>query len=120
MTKWKGIFLVRAKSGATNSRKLFVWALVIPTALLVEHLRTGKGGNYVGGVLQDCCRRVSMKHELASNNMSQQNAACERDGNALYEMIRCFLSDSRLLNVCGERGSANRGMPGEQGTRCSA
>lgn len=71
-TRWKQVFLMKSKKDAIYTLRLFVQALVIPTGLRLERLRTDKGGQFTGGEYRQYCLDIGVKQEIAAVNTPQQ------------------------------------------------
>ena len=78
-TKWKDIFLIRAKSDATDALKLFNQSLAIPTGFRLERLRGDRGMEYNARAFRECCLQIGVKLEFASTNTPSTNRG-KRDG----------------------------------------
>ena len=97
-TEWKQIFIIKAKSDAIDTLKLFNSSLVIPTGLRLERLRGDRGTEYTARAFQEYCLQIGVKLEFASTNTPQQIGPNERAGRTLAAMVRCLLMDSGLPN----------------------
>ena len=97
-TKWKEKFLVKAKSDAIDTLKLFNQSLVIPTGLRLERLGRDGGTEYTARAFREYCLQIGVMLEFASTNIPQQIRANELAGRTLAAMVRCLLTDSGLPN----------------------
>ena len=70
--------------------------MVIPSGFRVEHLRVGKGREFIRNGFQDYCLQTGVSLEYASTNTPQQIGMSERVGRTLAAMVRCMLADSGL------------------------
>ena len=97
-TKWKEMFLIKAKSDAIETIKLFNQSLVIPTGLRLECLRGDRSTEYTARAFREYCLQIGVKLEFASTNTPQQTRANELAGQTLAAKVRCLLTGLRLPN----------------------
>ena len=96
--KWKEIFLIKLKSDAIETLKLFNQSLAIPTGLRLERLRGGRGTEYTARAFREYYLQIGVKLEFASTDTPQQIGANERAGRTLAVIVRWLLTDSGLPN----------------------
>ena len=97
-TTCKEIFLIKAKSDAIDTVKLFNQSLVTLTGLRLERVRGDRGTEYTARAFRKYCFQIGVKLEFASTNTSQQIGANERAGRTLAAIVHCLLTDSGLSN----------------------
>ena len=62
----------------------------------VQRVRSDRGGEYLGGILQDFLKQRGIVHETSAPHTPQQNGAAERLNRTLLERVRAMLHDSQL------------------------
>ena len=65
-SKWKGVFLIKEKTDAVNTLKIFVQTVGIPRGLDIERLRTVRGGEYTAGYFERYCLEKGMKRGVGT------------------------------------------------------
>ena len=71
-SKWKEIYLSKAKSDALTSLVLFQQEVVIPSGNRLQRLRTDKGGECTGDDYTAYCLQTGIRHAFASTNAPEQ------------------------------------------------
>ena len=97
-TDLKEIFVIKAKSDAIDTLKLFNQSLVTLTGLRLERLRGDRGTEHTARAFRGYCLQIRVKLEFACTNTPLQIGANQRAGRTLAVMVRCLLTDSGLPN----------------------
>ena len=92
----KEIYLLKNKSDAVASLKLFNQAVAFPSGSHIQHVRTDKAGEYTNKEFEDYCLQTGIMHEFVSFATTQQVGVSERNGKALAGMVGYILIDSGL------------------------
>lgn len=95
-SRWHELFLIKTKSDAVATLKLYNSTLSVSVGRRVERLRSDKGGEYTGKAFTQACNDAAIKQEFTSTNTPQQNGVSERDGGTLAAIARCFMIDGKF------------------------
>ena len=94
----KEIYLLKNKSDAVASLKLFNQAVAFPSGSHIQHVRTDKAGEYTNKEFEDYCLQTGIMHEFASTATPQQAGMSKLDGKRLARMVWCIVTDTGLPN----------------------
>ena len=95
-SRWHEVYLIKHKSDATASLKLYNTTVSVSAGRRIERLRSDKGGEYIGKSFKQACNNAAIVQEFTSTNTPQQNGVSERDGGTLAGIARCFMIEGNF------------------------
>lgn len=96
-SRYTVVHLLRRKSDAEEKIRDFCNLVKNQFGHYPKKIRSDGGGEFTGGSLRKYFTECGIVHEQTAPYSPQQNGVAERKNRYLVEMLRCMLSESRLL-----------------------
>lgn len=95
-SRYTTIYLLKEKSEVEAKMKEFVAMVKTKFGHKPKTVRSDRGGEYIGGDVQQWLRQEGIQAQFTAPYTPQQNGVAERKNRTLIEMSRCMLEDAGM------------------------
>ena len=98
-TRMTWICLLKKKSEAFESFRIFKELVENETDMKIKCLRSDNGGEFTSNEFMDYCEEHGIKRQFSTARTPQQNGVTERKNMTIQEMARTMLKESKLGDI---------------------
>ena len=95
-SRYGHVFLIKHKSEILEKFKEFKNVAENQTGKRIKHLRSDRGGEYLGHEFQEFLKESEIMHQKTPPYTPQHNGVSERRNRTLLDMVRSMMSKSSL------------------------